>query len=121
LAVTNHKVEFLLTLSTPARGVPYGIFTKHGGNAEDIPDSVAIIAFIVNLGHKVRWQAGERVSHPDSMRSWSEGNMMCIRQPFIGTLNCGNRAFEMIGSYECCRWTGCFDKRRINEMGAAPL
>jgi len=33
--------------------LPYGIFAENGGDAEDVPHSVAVIAFIRNLGHIV--------------------------------------------------------------------
>jgi hypothetical protein len=56
LAVTNHNIEFLVTLSTSARGVPYGIFAKYGSNAEGIPHSVAPIPFMFYLSHIVRWK-----------------------------------------------------------------
>ena len=68
-----------MTLSTPARGVPYGIFAEYRSNAEDVPNSVSIIAFGSNLGHIVRRKTRKRVGHPDPMRTWCEGNMMGAR------------------------------------------
>lgn len=53
LPVANGQFEALVTLSAPARGAPDGIFAENGGDAEDVPPSVAVIAFIRNLGHIV--------------------------------------------------------------------
>jgi hypothetical protein len=56
LVLTNHNIEFLVTLSTSARGVPYGIFAKYGSNAEEIPYSVPPITLMFYFSHIVRWK-----------------------------------------------------------------
>jgi hypothetical protein len=55
LALTNHQVEFLVTLSTPARGVSDGIPAEYGGDAKHIPCSVTPVSFSLNFRDKVRW------------------------------------------------------------------
>jgi hypothetical protein len=57
LALTNHKVELLMTLSTPTRGVPNGILAEYGGDAEDVPHSVPPIALMPYFSYIVCWKA----------------------------------------------------------------
>lgn len=56
LAATDCHGKFLAALSTPARGKSSGIFSDNSGNAEDIPHSVAPIAFVLYLGRIVGWE-----------------------------------------------------------------
>lgn len=57
LAYPNCQVEALVTLTAPARGVPDGILAEYGGDAEDVPHSVGVVAFMLNFRHVVRGQA----------------------------------------------------------------
>jgi hypothetical protein len=53
LPVADGQLKSLVALSTPARGASDGTFSQNGGDAEDVPNSVAVIAFIRDLGHIV--------------------------------------------------------------------
>jgi len=52
----DHKIQFRLAFSTPTRGMSHGIFTEYGGNAEDIPYSVAPVQSVFYFRDVVRWK-----------------------------------------------------------------
>ena len=65
LPVVNGQIGFLAARSAPARGVPHGIFAEYGGDAEDVPHSVAPIPPVFDMRRVVCGQAREGVGHPD--------------------------------------------------------
>ena len=53
-ARADREREPFAALSTPARGVCHGIPAENGGDAEDVPDSVAPVALRPDQRHAVR-------------------------------------------------------------------
>ena len=76
LVFTNQKIQLIITLSTPARGVTFGIFAQDGSNTEDIPNSITVIFFFVYLGSVVGRQGRKRMGHPDRVTTRSQCNIM---------------------------------------------
>jgi hypothetical protein len=54
----------------------FGSFVHNGSDAKEVPHSIAPIAFPIDLCNEVGWQAGERVRHPDGVRTRGERNVM---------------------------------------------
>ena len=88
--VADIQLQYLIALPPPARSVPPGIAAQDGGDAEDIPDSFAPVPFRSDLCHLVRRKRGKGMCHPDGMRAWCQGDLVCLCQPLIDSLGGGD-------------------------------
>lgn len=87
----------IIAFATPARGAPDGVCAEDGGDAEEVPDSVAPVALGADLDHKVGRNGGKRVRHPDRMGSRREGDVVRFREPFVSRLHSGDRQIKSTG------------------------
>ncbi|MEC8260579.1 MAG: hypothetical protein VX032_09175 [SAR324 cluster bacterium] len=55
----------IITLSTPTRGVTFGILAHDSSDTKDIPNSITVVFFLVYLGSVVGRQGRKRMGHPD--------------------------------------------------------
>ena len=76
LVFANQQFQTIITLSTPTRGVTFGILANDGSNTEDIPNSITVIFFFVYLGSVVGRQGRKRMGHPDRVTTRSQCNIM---------------------------------------------
>ena len=61
----NQQIQMIITLSTPTRGVTFGILAHDSSDTKDIPNSITVIFFLVYLGNVVGRQGRKRMGHPD--------------------------------------------------------
>ena len=116
LVFTNQQIQMIITLSTPARSVTFGIFAQDGSNTEDIPNSIAVIFFPVYFGRVVGRQSRKWMSHPDRVATRSQCNIMCSRKPLESAFYFIDRQLKSFCSFFCRRWSQCTYEGLIYEV-----
>ena len=65
LVFANQQIQTIIALSTPTRGVTFGILAYDSSDTKDIPNSITVVFFLVYLGSVVGRQGRKRMGHPD--------------------------------------------------------
>ena len=104
----------VIAFAAPTRGCHFGRTAHNGRDAEDVPYSIAPVAFAANIGAEIGRQGGEWMRHPDGVAAGGEGDLVAAGQPVEGLVRFGNGKVEFGGGFQR-RWrAGSFTKGGVN-------